>query len=194
MPRCSKVGCGYPREVDLIRPSANSSVCDICETATANAVGTGSLRVRMQWSATEVAQSQPLSRRLLRILRALIVGSGATLVDFSIFTSCIRLAGVAPTVARLPALCAGASVQFFGNRVYTFRAQAGSLSRQARWFVMVELCTLAFNWLLFRVLATHIRSMPPELLSFVGTFLVFVTFAYPLRRLVIFKVPGKDRS
>jgi putative flippase GtrA len=127
-------------------------------------------------------------------MRALIVGSGATLVDFSIFTTCIRLVGVAPAIARLPALCAGAAVQFFGNRVYTFRAQAGRLSRQAKWFVAAELCTLAFNWLLFRLLAAHAQGVPPELLSFAGTFLVFVTFAYPLRRLVIFKVAGPDRS
>ncbi len=104
------------------------------------------------------------------------------------------MAGVAPAIARLPALCAGACVQFFGNRVYTFRAQAGSLSRQAKWFVAAELCTLAFNWLLFRLLSAHIVGVAPELLSFAGTFLVFVTFAYPLRRIVIFKVPGTDRS
>ena len=127
-------------------------------------------------------------------MRALIVGSGATLVDFSIFTTFIRLAGIAPTVARLPALCAGACVQFFGNRIYTFRAQAGSLSRQAKWFLLAEICTLVLNWILFRLLATHTRGVPPELLSFAGTFLVFVAFAYPLRRLVIFKVPGLDKS
>ncbi len=141
-----------------------------------------------------LAQPQPLSRRLLRFLRALIVGSGATLVNFSIFTTFIRLAGIAPTIARLPALCAGASVQFFGNRIYTFRAQAGSLSRQAKWFLAAELCTLGLNWLLFRVLSANTHGIAPELLSFAGTFLVFVTFAYPLRRLVIFKVPGPDKS
>lgn len=141
-----------------------------------------------------MTQPQTLSRRALRFLRALIVGSGATLVDFSLFTTCIRVAGVAPTVARVPALCAGALVQFFGNRVYTFRAQAGHISRQARWFIAAELLALAFNWLLFRTLVAHIHGVPPELLSFVGTFLVFVTFAYPLRRLVIFKVPGPDKS
>ena len=141
-----------------------------------------------------MSQSQPLLRRLLRFGRAIIVGSGATLVDYSIFSTCIRLAGVAPTVARLPALCAGALVQFVGNRVYTFRAQEGNLSHQAKWFVAVELCTLAFNWVLFRSLADLVGGVPPELLSFAGTFLVFVTFAYPMRRLVIFKVPGPDKS
>lgn len=127
-------------------------------------------------------------------MRALIVGGGATLIDFSVFSTCIRLVGVAPTVARLPALCAGAFVQFVGNRIYTFRAQAGSLSRQAKWFVAAELFTLALNWLLFRLLSARVRGVAPELLSFAGTFLVFVTFAYPVRRLAIFKVTGPDRS
>lgn len=135
--------------------------------------------------------TEPLSHRVFRFVRALIVGSGATLVDFSIFTTCMRVAGIAPTMARLPALCAGASVQFFGNRSYTFRAQAGRLSRQAKWFVAAELFTLLVNWFLFRFLTVHVTRVPPELLGFAGTFLVFVTFAYPMRRLVIFKVPAK---
>ena len=137
--------------------------------------------------------SEPLSHRVFRFIRALVVGSGATLVDFSIFTTCIRLAGVAPAYARLPALCAGASVQFFGNRSYTFRAQAGKLTRQAKWFVAAELATLLMNWLLFRFLSAHVRGVAPELLSFAGTFVTFVAFAYPMRKLVIFKLPESAR-
>ena len=141
-----------------------------------------------------MASNPQLTRRLLRFIRALIVGSGATLVDFSVFTTCIRLLCIAPVIARLPALVAGASVQFFGNRIYTFRAQAGRLQRQAKLFVVAELCTLLFNWLLFRILSQRVSALPPELVSFAGTFLVFVSFAYPLRRLVIFKVSGTDKS
>jgi putative flippase GtrA len=134
-------------------------------------------------------KSEGRSERALRFARALVVGSGATLVDFSLFTTCIRLVGMTPTAARLPALCAGASVQFFGNRSFTFRAQAGSLSRQARLFLLVELGALLLNYLLFRWLVPKVTGVPPELVSFSGTFVVFVTFAYPMRRLVIFKLP-----
>lgn len=122
-------------------------------------------------------------------MRALVVGSGATLVDFSLFSACVRLVGMTPIAARLPALCAGASVQFFGNRSYTFRAQAGSITRQARYFVVAELCTLLLNYGVFSWLVPRVHGIAPELVSFAGTFLVFVTFAYPVRRLVIFKVP-----
>lgn len=130
-----------------------------------------------------------LSVRALRFGRALIVGSGATLVDFSLFSACIRLVGMTPTGARLPALCAGASVQFFGSRSFTFRAEAGSLPRQARFFVAAELVTLLLNYALFSWLVPRVHGVAPELVSFAGTFLVFVSFAYPMRRLVIFKRP-----
>jgi len=127
--------------------------------------------------------------RALRFGRAMIVGSGATLVDFSIFTTCVRAIDVAPTHARLPALLAGACVQFVGSRGFTFRARAGRLSQQVKRFVAAETITLALNWSVFQLLIRHVRGIPPELVSFLGTGLVFVTFAYPMRRLVIFKLP-----
>jgi len=141
-------------------------------------------------SARNVNEGERWTDRALRFARALIVGSGATLVDFSLFSACIRLIGMTPTAARLPALCAGASVQFFGNRSFTFRAQAGSLSRQARLFVAAELVTLLLNFGVFSWLVPRVSGIAPELVSFAGTFLVFVTFAYPMRRLVIFKLPS----
>ena len=130
--------------------------------------------------------------RALRFVRALIVGSGATIVDVSVLTTCIRVIGLAPTTARLPALLAGASVQFFGNRTYTFRAQRGSMSRQARLFVAVEAITLGLNYGIYRIVEPKMASatsVPPELVSFIGTFVVFVAFAYPMRKLVIFRIP-----
>ena len=136
-----------------------------------------------------MSDEERLADRALRFARALIVGGGATLVDFSLFSAGIRLIGMSPTAARLPALCAGASLQFFGNRTFTFRAQAGSLPRQARLFVVVELVTLLLNFGLFSWLIPQVHGVAPELLSFAGTFVTFVTFAYPMRRLVIFKLP-----
>ncbi len=135
----------------------------------------------------------PRAAGVLRFGRALIVGSGATLVDFSVLTLAIRAVGLMPTTARLPALLAGATVQFFGNRAYTFRAQRGSITRQARLFLVAEVAALAMNFGLFQLLMPRLSQLPPELVSFVGTFLVFVGFAYPVRRLVIFKLPGDAR-
>jgi putative flippase GtrA len=132
---------------------------------------------------------EPWPLRAWRFVRALIVGSGATLVDFSIFTTCVRAIDIAPTQARLPALVAGACVQFVGSRGFTFRAQAGNLSRQLKLFLVAEAITLALNWSVFQLLIRHVRGLPPELVSFLGTGLVFLAFAYPVRRLVIFRLP-----
>ena len=132
---------------------------------------------------------EPLVIRFFRFVRACIVGGGATIVDVSVLTTCIRLLDLAPRSARVPALLAGASVQFFGNRTFTFRAQAGKIGRQAMLFLVAEAVALAMNLALYWFLVPRVHFIPPEPLSFAGTFVVFVTFAYPMRRLVIFKLP-----
>ncbi len=137
-----------------------------------------------------MSEPEALPVRLFRFGRALVVGSGATLTDFSVFTTCVRAFGVAPVTARVPALIAGACFQFFGNRSFTFRAQRGSLSRQAKLFVVAEGVTLLLNIGAFRLLFARISRLPPEVVGFLGTFLVFVGFAYPVRRLVVFRMPG----
>jgi putative flippase GtrA len=81
-------------------------------------------------------------------------------------------------------------VQFAGNRTFTFRARAGSISRQAKLFLAAELFTLGLNWSVFRLLAPRIPVLPPEIVGFIGSFVVFVTFAYPVRKLVIFRLPA----
>ena len=122
-------------------------------------------------------------------MRALIVGSAATLADVSVLTTCVRLIGLSPVVARLPALLVGATVQFFGNRTFTFRAQHGRVTRQAKLFFFAESAALLSNWAVFSFIAPRVRAhIPPEIASFIGTFIVFVGFSYPMRRLVIFKL------
>ena len=85
---------------------------------------------------------------------------------------------------------AGACIQFFGNRTFTFRAQNGSLSRQAKLFAVFEVAMLVLNWTAFRLLQPRLTFLPPELVSFLGTFITFVAFAYPVQRLVIFRRPN----
>jgi putative flippase GtrA len=135
------------------------------------------------------AMSERIVERAWRFVRACIVGAGATVVDFSVLTLCIRALDLAPVTARIPALMAGATVQFFGSRTFTFRAQSGRLSRQAKLFAVFELATLGLNWTTFRLLQPRLTVLPPEVVSFLGTFITFVVFAYPVRRLVIFRLP-----
>lgn len=138
-----------------------------------------------------VSTRESILDRALRFGRACVVGGGATLVDVSVLTTCIRVLDIAPSKARVPALIAGASLQFFGNRTFTFRAQRGSLSRQAWFFLVFEVAALVLNWSVYRALVSHVAFVPPELLSFAGTFVVFVGFAYPMRKLVIFRLPDR---
>lgn len=134
------------------------------------------------------AEPETLLTRAWRFGRALVVGSGATLTDFSVFTTCVRAIDLAPTTARLPALLAGACVQFVGNRSFTFRAQAGNLPRQVTLFLAAEAITLGLNWSVFRYLLSRFDFLPPELVGLMGTGLVFIAFAYPVRRLLIFRM------
>ncbi|HWO13341.1 MAG TPA: GtrA family protein [Polyangiaceae bacterium] len=138
--------------------------------------------------------TESLQQRVLRFGRAVIVGSGATLADFSVFEVCVRGVGMAPSAARFPALVTGACCQFFGNRSFTFRAQAGNLPRQAWLFLIFEALTLGLNWSVFHLLVTWVQGVPPELLGFLGTFLTFVGFAYPVRRWVIFRLPTQPSA
>lgn len=139
--------------------------------------------------------AEPVFDRAWRFVRALIVGSAATLADVLVLTVCIRLLHLSPTLARLPALLVGAHVQFFGNRTFTFRAHHGQLTRQAKLFAFAESSALLANWAVFSYLAPRLQTyIPPEIASFIGTFIVFVSFSYPMRRLVIFKLTPEEAA
>lgn len=129
-----------------------------------------------------------LTARAFRFSRALVVGAFATAGDFSVLSGLTRLAGVDPAWARAPALLTGACIQFFGNRRFTFRAHGQALPRQAKLFLAFESVTLFLNWLLFQGLLKALPGVAPELLSFLGTFAVFVGFNYPMRKNVIFRL------
>jgi putative flippase GtrA len=133
-------------------------------------------------------EPEPVRARAFRFSRALIVGGVATACDFTVLTTLVRIAGVDPAWARAPALAVGGLIQFLGNRSFTFRAQAGRMSRQARLFLLFESVTLGMNWLLYEGLLKLLPQVAPELLSFLGTFIVFIGFNYPMRKNVIFKL------
>ena len=144
-----------------------------------------------------LTQGRPRAPRFAKALqlgRAVVVGSGATLLDFAVLTTCIRLFEMEPVIARIPALVAGASLQFFGHRRFTFRATSGAISRQARRFVAIELIGLCVNLWIYAFLVSRIHIVPAETLGFVASFLVFIGFAYPMHRLVSFASPFKAVS
>ncbi|MBL8678629.1 MAG: GtrA family protein [Myxococcales bacterium] len=130
----------------------------------------------------------PVTTRAARFVRALVVGACATGSDLVMFTIVHRVLHVSPEWARAPALATGALVQFVGNRVFTFRATAGDVKRHARLFFTYELGAYLANIVIFRYLVKWITIVPPEIVTFLGTFLVFALYSYPVRRLVIFRL------
>jgi putative flippase GtrA len=129
-----------------------------------------------------------LRDRVLRFLRSLFVGAWASALDFAVLLLCIRLFALEHTVARVIALAVSGVVLFFGNRSFAFHAQAGSISRQARLFVLSEFVGAVLNVGVFRLLVSNLPVLPPEALGQAANFLVFITFYYPVRSFVVFRV------
>lgn len=123
---------------------------------------------------------------MLRLLRAALAGSAATLVDIAVLALLVSLFHLDPRAANVPALVAGGIVSFVGNRHFVFRATKGSIVKQAVLFAFVEIVALALNGVLFdgamRALAAHASFYVP--IRLVTTNLVFLFFSFPLWHLV----------
>jgi putative flippase GtrA len=117
----------------------------------------------------------------------LIVGSGGTTLDFLAVLLCLRVFGLDATWARVVGLCVGCVVMFFGSRSFAFQAQSESAVQQAKRFVISEAVGFPLNLLAFRLLLVALPSVPPEVLSLLANFLLFVTYYYPVRALIVFK-------
>ncbi len=127
-------------------------------------------------------------QRCWRFARTLIVGGGASVVDFAILAVGVRILHLESLLARGVALAISGVVLFYGSRSFGFRAQAGNASRQAKWFVLSELVGLPLNLLAFHALAVAGRFLAPELISLPANALVFLAYSYPVRRLLVFRV------
>jgi putative flippase GtrA len=139
------------------------------------------------WPAGPTAHKERIRTRLLRVLRMLIVGFWASLIDLGVITLCVRCMHLEATLSRLIALAVSGLCLFFGCRSFAFRAQSGSISRQARLFVLGELLGFPLNLLVFHALEACAPFLAPEFASQAANFLVFVAFAYPVRRLLVFQ-------
>jgi putative flippase GtrA len=119
--------------------------------------------------------------RLVSLAKRLVSGVGvggvATLVDLATLTLLIEALHLTPSHANLPALFAGASIQFLGCRHVVFDATDGSMSRQFLAFSGVELVTLTLNALLFQALISV--ALPYIFARLLATFGVFMLFSFP---------------
>lgn len=135
-----------------------------------------------------------LSRvKLWRLFRSLAAGAAATAVDMGVLVLAISVLGVSARWANVPALFAGATVQFFGNRHFAFDAARGSLSRQAGWFVLSELVTVALNGLGYDWVARTVSLDTIGALFVRGaiSFSVFALWSYPVWRRIFRGAPAE---
>ncbi|RMG14299.1 MAG: GtrA family protein [Deltaproteobacteria bacterium] len=121
--------------------------------------------------------------RSTRFLRASAVGIVATGVDLGTLTLLVEVLGVSKLVANWPSLLLGVLVQFLGAKYAVFKAGDGPWVRHLTGFVLAEIGTYLLNGLAFHLLVT-LTPIPYVLARLVGTFVVFVTFSYPVWRWV----------
>jgi len=122
----------------------------------------------------------------MKLLRAGAAGIFATAIDLLVLTILVSGFHVSAQVANVPALVAGGVANFAGNRWFAFRAQHGSLPKQALGYTVVEVVALALNGWLF---ALAIHQFPQAshlywLVRLATTHLVFLAWSYPLWCLV----------
>ena len=127
-------------------------------------------------------------------MRTALTGGAATLVDLAVLALCIYGLGVDRRIASMPALFAGALVQFFGSRHYAFKASEGCIKRQAFWFTVTEIITLGLNALLYDLLVVQFPSDGAwELLvRVISLNAVFLLWSFPVWHYV-FKQSGVKR-
>jgi putative flippase GtrA len=124
---------------------------------------------------------RPLAR-LATFARSALTGGAATLVDLGVIAFAVGVLGVSAAAANLPALLAGAAVQFAGNRHFAFRAGGGDARRQAALFALTEAVTMALNAALYHLVVTRVALGPggAVIARAITTNLVFVLWSYPV--------------
>ena len=127
-----------------------------------------------------------------RFVKSVLAGGVATLLDLSVLTLLVEGFGLTPSRANVPALLAGALVQFVGSRRFVFRATEGAVSRQLAGFAAVEAGTFALNAALFHLAVTR-TPLPYPVARLACQFLVYAGFSYPLWTRV-FSVPAKSAA
>jgi putative flippase GtrA len=132
------------------------------------------------------------SARLLRLLRSGIAGLAATGADVGTLTILVTVAHWSPRAASVPALLAGAIVNFVGNREYAFHAHAGDARKQVLGYTAVEGIALVLNGLSYELVLRFVSGAARYfwLVRLFTSNFVFLAWSYPLWKRV-FRAPGQ---
>lgn len=113
------------------------------------------------------------------LIRSLLVGVAATVVDVAALFLLVRVLGLHPTAANVPALLLGVTLQFLGNKLWAFQDRSRAYVRQGSLFALVEAGTFVLNALAYHVFVAWM-GIDYLLARPLGTFLVYAGFSYPL--------------
>lgn len=113
------------------------------------------------------------------LLRSVLVGVVATLVDLGSLWGLVDGLGWSPVAANVPALLLGVCVQFAGNKWFAFRDPSRDLARQGAQFLVVEAGAFALNALAFHAL-TVLGGVGWAVARLAGSALVYLGFSLPL--------------
>ena len=127
-----------------------------------------------------MADREPLLVRSLRFARALGVGGVATVIDFAVLTTQIRVFHIDPGIARFPALAAGRHHPIHRQPPLHLSRPPRSALAPGHPVLIFESVTLLMNGGFYQLLLRWLTPpLPPEVVSFIGTFIVFICFNYP---------------
>lgn len=118
-------------------------------------------------------------RRLWVVLRSMIVGSLATVVDLALLALLVSGLNVPPRVASPPALAVGITAQFFGNKLFAFQDHSRAWLRQGALFMAVEALGFGVNLALYDLLIAH-TTLPYLPVRMATTSLVYFGLCLPL--------------
>lgn len=122
-----------------------------------------------------------LIEHLGRIGRSGLIGIVCVTIDLVVLYLLTKLAGLPPWLAKVFSFSTATVVQFLGNREYTFRASEGKMSRQAIYYVMVEVVAFGLNIASFHLLERSLpKSWPLLLPAIIAGAISFWLFTYPV--------------
>jgi putative flippase GtrA len=123
--------------------------------------------------------------------RSLQVGAVATVVDVGVLLVCVRILRLPTPVGAAAGVAIGATLAFFLNRTFAFRAQGTPVTGQALRYVVSTLIAMSIHAPLVGILADWL-DVPVIVAKLIADVLVFsVGQLLALRFLVFKKPPGR---
>lgn len=132
--------------------------------------------------------TQRLQAWFRRFVQSAGVGAISSFVDFASLFVMVNVFHLPAVGANVPALLLGLVVQFIGARHIVFRDTKVTLKTQLVGFLVTELGSFLLNALLFHAFVAGLH-MPYLVARLLGSFLVFVSFSFPMWNLVFRPAP-----